>query len=415
MTGRIAVILKGYPRLSETFIAQELLGLERAGYQLNLISMRHPTDVKRHPVHDEISAPVNYLPEYLRDEPIRVLKAWWSCQFRPGYWRALFVWLADLSRDVSRNRIRRFGQAIVLARELPQGTDLIHAHFIHTPGSVARYTSLICDLPWTCSAHAKDIWTSQEIELRGKLSAAQWVVTCTRSGWKYLRSIAASPGSVHLSYHGLDLKRFASASRQASDSDGSGANDPVELLTVCRAVEKKGLDTLIDALALLPADCNWRLTHIGAGPLIDELKARAAANGTDNQIEWRGAQDQSIVLESCRQSDIFVLACRIAADGDRDGLPNVMMEAQSQGVCCISTNISGVPELIEDGTNGVLVAPDDPPALAEALNDLISDPAKRARMGSAGEKVVREKFDFQDSITKLKQLLESVLPPQKPV
>ena len=410
MQGRIAVILKGYPRLSETFIAQELLGLERAGYSLDLFSMRHPTDPKRHPVHDEIAAPVVYLPEYLRDEPWRVLKAWVKAHRLPGYGKALRRWLCDLPGDISRNRVRRFGQALVLATELPAGTVHLHAHFIHTPGSVAHYASLLTGLPWTCSAHAKDIWTSEEDDLRGKLAAAEWVVTCTRSGWQYLRSLSSSPQRVHLSYHGLDLKRFAPPTGSASTRNGAQQQEPVELLTVCRAVEKKGLDTLVDALALLPEDLNWRFTHIGAGDLVAKLKEQAERCGISERIRWQGPRDQSEVLAAYGASDIFVLPCRIAADGDRDGLPNVIVEAQSQGLCCVSTDVSGVPELIDDGANGLLVLPDEPQQLADALARLIADPAARSQMGSAGQDRVRKDFDFRASIAKLKELFDSVLP-----
>ena len=130
-------MLKGYPRLSETFIAQELLGLEQAGLDLVLVALRRPTDKKRHPVHDEIKAPVFYLPEYLHEEPGRVLEGFLAGIVRPGFWRALAAFAADLPRDFTRNRFRRFGQALVLAREWPQGGSWLHAHFIHTPASVA--------------------------------------------------------------------------------------------------------------------------------------------------------------------------------------------------------------------------------------------------------------------------------------
>lgn len=143
---KIVVILKGYPRLSETFIAQELLGLEQAGLELSLISMRHPTDTKRHPVHDEIRAPVLYLPEYLHHEPLRVLRGLLAATRRAGFRKAFAAFRRDLVRDVSRNRIRRFGQAAVLAAEWPDGGGWLHAHFIHTPASVAAYASLLTDI-----------------------------------------------------------------------------------------------------------------------------------------------------------------------------------------------------------------------------------------------------------------------------
>jgi hypothetical protein len=146
--GRIAVVVKGYPRLSETFIAQELLALEQRGLVLDIFSLRHPTDPDIHPVHRRIAARATYLPEYLHQEPGRVLRAWRAARYLAGYAEARRVWLRDLRRDRSRNRVRRFGQACVLATELPAGTTRFYAHFLHTPASVARYAALMRRLPW---------------------------------------------------------------------------------------------------------------------------------------------------------------------------------------------------------------------------------------------------------------------------
>ena len=202
------VVLKGYPRLSETFIAQELLGLERAGFDLTLISMRKPTDKKRHPIHDEIRARVVYLPEYLHEEPLRVLRALFAGWSKPGFKPLLRRFGTDLRRDVTRNRFRRLGQALVLAHEWPDAGEWLHAHFIHTPASVTAYASIMTGVPWTCSAHAKDIWTSPDWELTEKLAEARWSVTCTRSGYEHMRGLTDRREQVHLSYHGLDLARF---------------------------------------------------------------------------------------------------------------------------------------------------------------------------------------------------------------
>jgi glycosyltransferase involved in cell wall biosynthesis len=400
------VVLKGYPRLSETFIAQELLGLEKAGFDLTLISMRRPTDKKRHPVHDEIKARVVYLPEYLHEEPLRVLKGLISAFRKPGFRALLGRFFKDLPRDISRNRFRRLGQAMVLAREWPDNGEWLHAHFIHTPASVTEYTSILTGVPWTCSAHAKDIWTSPDWELTEKLTSARWAVTCTRNGYEHMRTLTARKDAVHLSYHGLDLARFGHFSGERSGRDGSDASAPVSLLSVGRAVEKKGYDTLLQALALLPRELNWRFEHIGGGGELSKLKVLAAELGLSGQITWKGALAQEEVLEHYRRADIFALACRIAANGDRDGLPNVLVEASSQRLPCISTSVSGVPELLVDGENGLLVLPDDPAALADALETAIRNPALRQRLGDAAEMRVRGHFDYNASITQLSQLFE---------
>lgn len=403
---KIVVVLKGYPRLSETFIAQELLGLERAGMELVLVALRRPTDGKRHPVHDEIKANVHYLPEYLHDEPLRVARSLFAVLPRSSFWSALRSFAADLRRDPTRNRIRRFGQALVLAAEWPENGEWLHAHFAHTPASVTRYASLLRRLPWTCSAHAKDIWTSKDWDLADKLSSVRWMVTCTRTGYEHLKSLAKDTSRVQLSYHGLDLARFGSFESARAPRDGSTQADPVRVLSVGRAVEKKGYDVLLKALALLPPDLNWRFEHIGGGEQLDRLKALANSLGITPRISWKGALAQEEVLEHYRQADIFALACRIATDGDRDGLPNVLVEAASQKLACVSTDVSGVPELLTDDENGMVVAPENPQALAQALERAMRDPALRKRLGHAAEQRVRGHFDHNSSISQLKALFE---------
>jgi glycosyltransferase involved in cell wall biosynthesis len=399
--GRVAFVLKGYPRLSETFIAQEIRALEQRGLDILIMSLRHPTDGATHPVHRQIKAPVLYLPEYLKDEPRRVWRGWRRARRMAGYGAAWQAWLRDLLRDPTPNRIRRFGQAVVLAAELPADIGQLHAHFLHTPASVARYAAAMRGLDWSVSAHAKDIWTIPDWEKREKLAAARWAVTCTETGREHLAALAPRPDKVMLSYHGLDLDRFAPPAARVEDGDRSNAGRPVVLLSVGRAVAKKGYDDLLAALALLQADLSWRLVHIGGGALAGKLKREAARLGLSERIDWRGAQSQPEVLSAYREADLFVLAAKVAKDGDRDGLPNVLLEAQSQGLACVATALPGIAELIEDGRTGLLVAPNDPAALAAALEMLIRDPEIRRRLGAAGEARVRREFDMNSGIDRL--------------
>jgi len=400
----VVFVLKGYPRLSETFIAQEILGLEQAGLPIEIVSLRHPTETQRHPVHREIKAPVAYLPEYLHDEPGRVLRAVAVCALRRRFLPALRMFLADFAHDRSRNRLRRFGQALVLAAERRTPPRQIHAHFIHTPASVARYAAALLDVPWSCSAHAKDIWTSGDSELATKLADVAWAVTCTQAGADRLNALAPPARPVHLVYHGLDLDRFRPLNAPLAIRDGRDKGHPVRLLAVGRAVEKKGFDLLLQALAAVPGELNWRLHHIGGGEKLPTLKEQARQLGIDSRIAWLGAQPQELVLHECREADLFVLPSRIAGDGDRDGLPNVLMEAQSQAVCCLSTRVSAIPELILDGETGRLVPPGDVPELAAALAELIVDPGLRYRLGKAGERRVRGQFSHRGGLVRLMDL-----------
>jgi len=391
---RVAFVLKGYPRLSETFIAQEILALERRGLEILIVSLRHPTDRTTHPIHRLIRGPLLYLPEYLYQEPRRVRHGWLQSRRLPGYKAARAAWLADLRRDPTPNRVRRFGQALVLAAELPRDIGHIHAHFLHTPASVARYAALMTGLNWTVSAHAKDIWTLSEWESRTKLAEAEWVVTCSETARRHLASLAFRPEAVSLSYHGLDLEQFPPPPLRSSGPDGSDPRRPVVILSVGRAVEKKGFDDLLEALAVLPVALEWRFVHIGGGALAASLQRQARRLGLAPRIEWRGTLAQPEVLAAYREADLFVLASKVAKDADRDGLPNVLIEAQSQQLACISTETSAIPELIQQGVTGLLTPPGEPNVLAEALASLIRDPVQRARFGAAGERRVRTLFSM---------------------
>lgn len=403
---RLVVVVKGYPRLSETFIAQELRALELRGWDLVVVSLRAATDKAIHPIHREIEAPVVYLPEYLRDAPARVFKALRRAIALPGFARAMGVFWRDLRRDCNRNRVRRFGQALVLATEVVKDDDALYAHFLHTPASVARYAALMLDRPFGISAHAKDIWTTPAWEKREKLEDAAWAVTCTAGNMAHLNALIQAPTPpVHLVYHGLKLQAWPAQLTVTVPSE----REPVRLLCVARAVPKKGLDTLLDALALLPDALDWRLTHIGGGTETAVLQAKAADLGIAERVAWLGAQPADAVHRAYRDADLFVLASRIAADGDRDGLPNVLMEAMAAGVAVIATEVAAIPELVQNGTNGRLVPTDAPAVLAQAIADLATDRKARERLAQAGRATVVERFAMDGGIDRLDALMREAL------
>ncbi|MGU3536663.1 glycosyltransferase family 4 protein [Methylobacterium sp. A54F] len=392
----VAILLKGYPRLSETFIAQEILALEGRGLDLAIWSLRRPTDGATHPMHAAIRAPVAYLPEYLHREPLRVLAGLAAALGRPALPRLLRIALRDLLRDPTPNRLRRLGQALVLARELPAGVRHLHVHFLHTPGSVARYAALLTGRTWSYSAHAKDIWTTPDRELAEKMAAAAWGVACTRDGLGRLDALA--PGRTALAYHGLDLARFPAPPPPRPPRDGRDPDDPVRLLCVGRFVAKKGHDDLLDALARLPADLSWRLDLIGGGERRAAIAARIAAHGLTDRVSLAGAQAQPAVIAAMRAADLFVLPTKPAPGGDRDGLPNVLMEAASQELAILATRFAGTPEFVRDDREGALVPPGDVAGLAAALDRLVRDPGTRTRLGAAARARLAGTFSMEAGI-----------------
>ncbi|HEV7257994.1 MAG TPA: glycosyltransferase [Bosea sp. (in: a-proteobacteria)] len=403
---RIAIAMKGYPRLSETFIAQELLGLQQRDLPFAIWSLRRPTDVARHLMHNQITAPVCYLPEYLHEEPGRVLRGVARALALPGFARLLPTFLRDLARDRTRNRLRRFGQACVMARELPAEITHLHVHYLHTPASVIAYAALLRGLSWSFSAHAKDIWTTPDWEKREKIASADWGVTCTQDGHRELQRLADRTDKVDLVYHGLDLARFP-APPARPPRDGTDAADPVRFVTIGRAVEKKGFDDLLAALATLPAGLHWRLTHIGGGEKLKTLQAQAQSLALAERVTWAGPRAQGEVIAALREADLFVLPSRQAGDGDRDGLPNVVMEAASQALPIVATDFAGIPEFVRQSVEGLLVQPGDVEGLARALAELAAAPERRAMLGRAAHERLTGAFSAAAGLDKVATLLRA--------
>lgn len=149
---------------------------------------------------------------------------------------------------------------------------------------------------------------------------------------------------------------------------------------------------MLKALSKLPKDLNWQLTHIGGGELTQSLTGLSAQLGLEDRMHWMGPQPRHMVLDKMAQADIFALACRVSKTGDRDGLPNVIMEAQAMSLPCISTNVSGLPEIIVSGENGVLCPSEDIAALTSALHDLITNAEERERIGKNAFDSVHHNF-----------------------
>ena len=283
----------------------------------------------------------------------------------------------------------------------------MYAHFMHTPSSVARYAAIMRGLPWSFSAHAKDIWTSPEWEKAEKLQAkthgAAFGATCTAIGAEHLRGLADDPARIELIYHGLDLSRFPAPPQRATRAPDA----PFHMLSVGRLVEKKGFDRLIDAFAMLPDTLDWHWTHIGGGTLGKALRDRATKAGVSHRISWNGACDQPEVISAMRKADLFVLPSRIAADGDRDGLPNVLMEAASQLLPILSTPVSAIPEFIETGRHGIL-CDDNPASLAAAIARLAADPDNTATMAAAAYDRLIAEFRMDPGIAILSKRLAAL-------
>lgn len=418
VTGRLlGMILKGYPRISESFISQEIALLESLGVSMEIYSLRRPRESFTHGSVRRIRAPVTYLPEYVMPNLRELLGAngrLWARLGRP-YARSF---QNALRRAVDRRTsatVRHFLQAGFLAWHRLMGRPVghLHAHFCHTPASVAFFASELTGLPYSFTAHAKDIYTSEPEQLRRKMVRARFVVTCTAYNARYLRSLLDPPHSsprtapasvpIHTIYHGIDLNFF----RYGTDPPPA---PPFRILSVGRLVPKKGYDDVLVALKLLEKmGVDFQFDHIGSGEDKDKIEALADALGLERRATFHGTLPHEQVIAFYRRSHAFVLACKTAPDGDRDGIPNVLVEAMAVGVPVVSTRHSAIPELVEDGVSGTLVPPGSPAALAGALKQVLNAGVSLEPQRRAARTKVETSFDNRRCIQDLFHVFQEAL------
>jgi glycosyltransferase involved in cell wall biosynthesis len=388
----LGMILKGYPRISETFISNEIALLEEQGFKIRILSMRHPREDFTHESVKRIKARVDYMPETMAGNLLKLAGANLAALVRsPGrYLKGLGEMVRRLVETRKITTAKHLLQAGYLAaRVLPgSGVTHLHAHFAHSPTSVAVFTSILTGLPYSFTAHAKDIYTQDPARLSEKIAGACFVATCTGYNKDYLAKLNPNGTPVHRVYHGIDLGLFDPGPLRAC------AEPPYEILTVARLTPKKGLPTVLRALAALKqAGVGFRHAIIGSGEERGNLTRLARELGLEDHIEWLGTQPHEVVVERLRRAHLFLLGCEVSADGDRDGIPNVLVEAMAMGVPVAATAVSAIPELIAMEDHGLLAAPGDHEGLAEAARRLLTDNELRARVVPMARERVLSHFD----------------------
>ena len=402
----LGIILKGYPRISETFISNEILLLEKLGFKIHLFSMRHPREPFCHESVTKIKAPVDYLPEsFLAHVPRLLFHNIMQLGKRPRDYAGTFkTALKRLLRNKRPATIKHMLQAGVLVDRLLPGSGVthLHAHFAHSPTSVAMFASRLCGIPFSFTAHAKDIFTSDPRQLREKLLLARFVVTCTEYNKRYLmRLTAGEKVPLHCIYHGIDLNLFSGYEKEGALSS------PYQIFTVARLTKKKGLHTVYKALRhLVDQGFPVRHTLIGDGDDRRQILALIEELGLKPFTRWLGTQPHRVVLDHYRKADLFVLGCEVAPNGDRDGIPNVLLESMAMGVPVVATTVSAIPELIENETTGLLVPPGDPLKMAEAMSRLLTERSLRERIIIHGRDRVIRDFNNKALINELAALYQ---------
>jgi len=384
----VAYVLKVYPRYSETFILNELLAHEQAGVPLEIFSLRAPGDGRFHEAIGRVRAPVTYVPS----SQLGAERLWSGLQETarelPGTWAVLADPAGADARDAT--------QALWLARAIHRrGVSHVHAHFASAAGRVARLAARIAGVSYSVTAHAKDIFheSVDPAALRTVLDDAAAAVTVSDFNLAHLRALAPS-ARVERVYNGLDLERYAYAD--------PGARPP-RVVAVGRLIEKKGFGDLVDACArLAAAGRRVRCDIAGEGELRDALAARIAEHGLERHVRLLGQLTQEEVRAAIAGSSVLAAPCVVAGDGNRDGLPTVLLEAMALGTPCISTPVTGVPEAIEHECTGLLVGQREPAALAAAIVRLLDDAALRSRLAAAARARVEADFELGRSAARLR-------------
>ncbi|ESA33377.1 group 1 glycosyl transferase [Leptolyngbya sp. Heron Island J] len=404
---RIGYVVKRYPRYSETFIVNEILAHEAAGTDIHIFALRPPEDTHFQDKISQVRAPVTYLRKPTQGRvtsslitlsPTPASYFWAELQETasviPDIWTKLEYAIGERSSVVY--------QAVWLAQEIRRREIThLHAHFGTVATNVARLAAYFAGVPYTFTAHAKDIFheSVNPEDLRRKLRAASTVVTVSDYSVAYLQEqFGQDARKVQRIYNGMDLSelQFRLPTQRAP-----------KILSVCRLVEKKGLSYLIDACAMLRQwGCEFTCQIVGTGNLGRDLRSQIQALNLDDWIELIGPRPQREVFELMQNAAVFAAPYIIGKDGNRDGLPTALLEAMALGTPCVATDVTGIPEIIQDGETGLQVAQRDVTTLAQALQKLLTSSTLRERVASQARELVETEFDITQNAAVLRTLFQ---------
>lgn len=388
---RVGYVVKRYPRFSETFIVNEILAHESAGQKLNIFALRPSVDTHFQNVISEVRAPV----KFLHNGTVRASQFWNACQEAGDQFPDLWKTLA-MGRHAS---VADAHQAVQLAGYVrDKKIDHLHAHFATSAATVTRLAARIAGISYSVTMHAKDIFheSVEPADLESKIADAKFIVTVSDFNKQYLSETYGHAEKTHRIYNGLDLKLFGF---------NPDTNRKRKIITVGRLVPKKGLRYLIDACRIL-ADrgVDFECEIIGTGELKKELQSQIESLSLQRYVDLSGPQPQNIVREKISSSAVFAAPCIVADDGNRDGLPTVITESLALGTPCVSTDVTGIPEIIKHEETGIIVPQHNAEELADQLNRLLDDPSRCQALAKNARQLIEKEFDIQQNVARLRDL-----------
>lgn len=396
---RIGYVVKRYPRYSETFIVNEILAHEEAGLSLDIFALRQSSDTHFQDTIARVRAPVTYLPAS------NILSAgeFWSelmatVKNLPGWMTGLDAAQNEVARDV-------YQAALLAVQAQAKGIEHLHAHFATSATTVARLASLFAGLSYSFTAHAKDIFheSVNDDDLLCKIQDARSVVTVSDYNVDFMHDKFGNPANkIQRIYNGLDLSRLPYSDPK---------NRPALIVAVGRLIEKKGFTDLIAACAELHKNnVDFECKIIGGGPLQNTLDAEIQQYGLQHKVKTLGPLPQREVIAHLQQAAVFAAPCIVGTDGNRDGLPTVLLEAMALGVPCISTDVTGIPEAIKHNHTGLIVPQKNAAALAQEINHLLNHPQERARLAQQARRLIEQSFDIDKNTATLRSIFDAATP-----
>ena len=406
----VAYLVRSWPRLTQTFVLDEVLAMERLGLRVRIFALARPDGELVQPELGAVRAQVSYLDgrgwRVAADHLLAALAA-------PGRYLGT-AWYVAARTEVDQgyrvsSRAGCFTMAVRLAGRLRadrrhgRAPARLHAHFAHDPALVALLAHRLTGVPWSFTAHARDLWQVPDGAVAERVASASVTVACCRAGAEHLRDLVGPElrERVRLVHHGVDVQRFRPAPREGPRRSG-----PPRIVSVGRLVEKKGYADLLAACRLLKDGYQpFRLDVYGDGPMREQLEAEIARLDLGEEVALLGARPRGDLLPALQGADVFALTPVVTADGDRDGIPNVLLEAMACGLPAVTTKVGGIDEVVTHGSSGLLAPPHDVGAIAGHLRSLLVDEGARRRMGAAARRTVVEHFDARDASAELAGLL----------
>lgn len=393
---KIAYVVKRYPRFSETFIVNEILAHERAGVEIEIFALLPSEDSHFQDLLSEVRAPVTFLPR----------KVWKASDF----WDRVQAAAAGATKgyaslcDAQGMALRDVAQGFELSRLVrDRGVTHLHAHFASASTSVARLAAQLAGITYSFTAHAKDIFHEDvdRAELRRKFKAAAASITVSDYNFDVLNAeFGRDADGLRRIYNGLDLKKFPyAAARPPSNT----------ILAVGRLVEKKGFADLIDACAILRGrgigfDCQI----VGTGEIEGVLREKLDSLELNDSVTLTGALPQRQVKSMLQRAAVFAAPCVVGEDGNRDGLPTVLLEAMAMGTPCVSTPVTGIPEILSHNDTGLLVNCADPNALAGAIEKLLRDRSLASQLARSARALIEQQFDIDINAHVMREMFREV-------